>query len=545
LTHEPTCGEVIALTLYEAGIREVFGHPGGEILGLIDALESRGIRFILTGHEATAAFMAATVGRITGRPGICITTLGPGACNAVLGVGTSLLDRDPILAISARTPTYRANRNNKQNLPLVDLFTPITRLSMDLENLPTKDTVRDALSIASGPPQGPVFLALPSDMVEMPAIKSNIPGKSISEETTRLSNINKTSALDLSLIMKRLNNAKKAIAVVGIALDAEKDSSRVREFLQTTGIPYISTTQAKGIADENGDRYLGTIAPAAGEEPIIEWLKQSDCVLGIGFDPVEISRLWYFEVPLQVIAKYPVDFGDYSPPTSCIGNVSELLDKISKDYKGESAWTCQEIADLKTRVDKIYHPPNTSGPKGVSPYHLISMIQKVLPDDTIVTSDVGAHKNVMGQRWLAPKPNTFLTSNGLSSMGYGVGAAMGAATLFPQKPVVAVTGDGAFSMMVHELETINRTGIKPLIIVLRDASLAVIKIAQKARNLPNIGVDFAPVDWSRVSEGFGISSETVESLDGTCKAISAWLINRDARVLIVNIDDNLYTGLKY
>lgn len=554
MTPNHTCAEVIAQTLHEAGVRVAFGHPGGEVLELIDALERSGIRFVLTGHESTAAFMAAAVGRLTGIPGICVATLGPGACNLVLGVGTAYLDRDPVLAISARTSTERHHRSNKQNLPLIDLFTPIARWSVDLEGADVEDTVKTALSVAPGPPRGPVYLAVPSDVAGKPAASPESaasgagpasPAGPAGQGTAHPPHRAPADESDLPRILSTLNGAERPVAVVGIAMDAARDTPAVRRFLRETGLPYATTVQAKGIADERGDGFLGTIAPAAGEDRIIEWLQRSDCVLGIGFDPVEVSRLWHFDAPLQIVANAPVDFGTYTPAAACVGDVSALLGRIAEGYHGRCLWTADDIGYLKARVDAVYHPPSEEGPGGMSPYHLVGALREALPEDTVVSSDVGAHKNVMGQRWRAPEPGTFLMSNGLSSMGYGVGAAMGAALVLPDRPVAAVTGDGAFAMMVQELETIRRTGIAPLIVVLYDASLAVIKIAQQARKLPVTGVDFAPVDWVKVAEGFGIAAEAVSTLDESRDAVARWVRRREARVLVARVDERLYTGLKY
>lgn len=535
-TRTQTCAEVIARTLHETGVRFAFGHPGGEVLELIDALERTGIRFVLTGHESTAAFMAAAAGRLTGTPGVCVATLGPGACNLVLGVGTAYLDRDCVLAISARTSTERHHRSNKQNLPLIDLFTPITRWSVDLEGADVEDTVKTALSVAAGPPRGPVYLALPSDVAGKPAA---------GQRTAHSPLPPPADESDLPRILSALNGADRPVAVVGIAMDAARDAPAVRRFLRDTGLPFATTVQAKGIADELGDGFLGTIAPAAGEDRIIEWLRRSDCVLGIGFDPVEVSRLWHFDAPLHIVANAPVGFGTFTPPAACVGDVSALLGRIAEGYRGRCVWTADDIRHLKDRVDAVYHPPSSAGPDGMSPYHLVGALREALPEDAVVSSDVGAHKNVMGQRWRAPEPGTFLMSNGLSSMGYGVGAAMGAAMVLPDRPVAAITGDGAFAMMVQELETIRRTGIAPLIVVLYDASLAVIKIAQQARKLPVSGVDFAPVDWVKVAEGFGIAAEAVSTLDETRDAVARWVRRREARVLVARVDERLYTGLKY
>ncbi len=554
MNQDPTCAAVIAHTLHDAGVRVAFGHPGGEVLELIDALERAGIRFVLTGHESTAAFMAAAVGRLTGTPGVCVATLGPGACNLVLGVGTAFLDRDPVLAISARTSTERHRRSNKQNLPLIELFTPVTRWSADLEPLAIEAAVKAALSVAAGPPRGPAYLALPSDMAGKPANGGDDGNRGSDHRPANRTGDGQSAdppaatpedESDFPRILATLNRAERPIAVVGIALDAADDAPAVRQFLRDTGIPYTTTVQAKGIADERGAGYLGAIAPAAGEDRIIAWLEQSDFILGIGFDPVEVSRLWHFDAPLHVMANAPVDFGAYSPPASCVGAVSSLLGRLAEGYTGSSAWTDDDIRRLRADVDAVYRPPASSGPAGMSPYHLIGVLRDTLPEDTVVSSDVGAHKNVMGQRWRAPAPATFLMSNGLSSMGYGVGAAMGAATVRPDRPVVAVTGDGAFAMMVQELETIRRTGISPLIVVLYDASLAVIKIAQQARGLPETGVDFAPVDWVKVAEGFGVGAEAVHNLEAVRDAVARWVRHREARVLVAHVDEGLYTGLRY
>ena len=483
----------------------------------------------------------------------------------------------PSWPLSARTSTERHHRSNKQNLPLIDLFTPLTRWSVDLEGADVEDTVKTALTVAAGPPRGPVYLSVPSDVAGKPAAGIDPANRSAGLNTAGRSLPAPadlplpapadlplpapadpplpapadpplpapTDESDLPRILSTLNGAERPVAIVGIAMDPARDAPAVRRFLRDTGLPYATTVQAKGIADELGDGFLGTIAPAAGEDRIIEWLQRSDCVLGIGFDPVEVSRLWHFDAPLQVVANAPVGFGTYAPPAACAGDVSALLGRIAEGYRGRSAWTADDIRYLRARVDAVYHPPAEEGPDGMSPYHLVGALRDALPEDTVVSSDVGAHKNVMGQRWRAPEPGTFLMSNGLSSMGYGVGAAMGAAMALPERPVVSVTGDGAFAMMVQELETIKRTGIAPLIVVLYDASLAVIKIAQQARELPVTGVDFAPVDWVKVAEGFGIAAEAVTTLDETRDAVARWVRRREARVLVARVDERLYTGLKY
>ncbi|MGH2522106.1 MAG: thiamine pyrophosphate-binding protein [Anaerolineales bacterium] len=532
-----TCAATIAQTLHASGVRHVFGHPGGEVVDLIEAIEQQGIKFILTGHESAAAFMAGALGRLTGSPGVCLATLGPGACNLVLGVGCAYLDRDPLLAFSARTATQRARLSNKQNLPLNEVFAPITKWSVALDGAATEEAIRSALTVARTPPRGPVFLSLPADI----AIGPDRPGDLAPQPPA----LPLPDDRAFEEIVRALNEARRPIGVVGLALDPERDALAVRRFLAETGLPYVVLPQAKGVADEDGEMYLGTVAPGAGDAFIVEWLDQSDCLLGIGFDPVESSQDWHFHRPFYSLANGPVGFADFQPAAECAGNVSELLARLGAAYRGGSEWTTAAARDLRQRVAAAITPAQDANPAGLSPYHLMRAVREAVPDPTIVTTDVGAHKMLIAQVWRTTQPRTFLVSNGLSAMGYGVSAALAAALIRPEQPVVGVIGDGGFAMMVQELETARRMGVAPLLIVLCDRSLAVIKVAQAARGIPYRGVDFAPVDWARVAEGFGVNGITVRTLSDVQRAVSDWLAQPRLTVLAAPIDETLYTGLTY
>jgi acetolactate synthase-1/2/3 large subunit len=537
LNNSPTCAAVVAQTLRAAGVHHVFGHPGGEVVDLIEALEQHGVEFVLTGHEATAAFMAGAVGRLTGSPGVCLATLGPGACNLVLGVGSAYLDRDPLLAITARTAADRARISNKQNLPLNALFAPITKWSLAMDGANTAETIRSALTVAHTAPRGPVYLTIPADIATSPD-RSTAPAPT--PPSLPIPNYD-----SFELIVNALNAAQRPVGVIGSALNPEHDTAVVRRFFAETGIPYVVTPQAKGVADEAGEMFLGTVAPGAGDALIVEWLNQSDCLLGVGFDPVESSQSWHFQRPLYSLANGPVGFEDYQPVAECMGDVSAMLERLRAAYRGSSGWTRAQASDLRQRVADAICPPTPSGPAGLSPYHLMRAIQEATHDRTIVSTDVGAHKMLLGQAWRARHPRTFLVSNGLSAMGYGVSSALAAALLQPNQPAAAVVGDGGFAMMVQELETARRMGLKPLFVVLCDRSLAVIKVAQAMRRLPHRGVDFLPVDWARVAEGFGVRGLTAATLSEVERAVSGWVSQRELTVLAVPVDETLYVGLTY
>lgn len=537
LSASSTATDVLGHALNAAGVRRVFGHPGGEVVDLMETLDGHGIEFLLTGHESAAAFMAATVGRLTGTPGLCLSTLGPGACNLVLGVGSAYLDRDPMLAISARTATDRIHVSEKQNLRLNDVFAPITKWSVALDGRGTERTVRSALTVATTPPRGPVYLSVPSDLAET-RDRPDEPGPRAPEPPT-------PDDGTFDAVLSALNAARKPVGVIGIAMDAERDTPALRRFFRQTGIPYAVTCQAKGIADPDGERFLGHVLPAAGEQPISQCIAESDCVLGVGFDPVESSKSWHLDAPLCSIANASIRFDRFAPPIECVGNVGALIDRLREEYRGSHDWTDPAIREVRQRVTTAMRPHASSSARGLSPHGLVVELRRLLPEDTILTGDVGAHKYVLGQAWTSRQPGTFLMSNGLSSMGHGPASAIAAALIRPEQPVVGVTGDGAFAMMVQELETVRRIGVAPLFVVLCDRSLAIIKHAQSARRLPARGVDLLSVDWPRVAEGFGVRGESATTLAEVRGAVESWLARREPMVLAVAIDESLYAGLRY
>ncbi len=531
-----SCAAAIAETLHEGGVRYVFGHPGGEVVDLIEALEKAGIRFVLTGHEAAAAFMASTVGRLTGTPGVCLATLGPGACNLVLGVGAAYLDRDPILAISARSPASRSVVSQKQNLSLNELFGPVCKWSVDLSKTGVRETITSALRVSTAAPAGPVYLTIPNDV----AVDRASHGKGASTPDLTCGH---SGSLDA--IAAVLNRAERPVGIVGVALDVTRDSAAVRRFFSQSQIPYVVLPQAKGIADEFGPGYLGTVASAAGDAVLVNLIRRSDCLLGVGFDPVESAQDWHLRQPVYSLAGCSIAFGDFMPASECVGDVTILLDRLLEAYKTRATWTAADIRGARQGVADAICPGTGAGANGLAPFHLVRELHETLPGETILSVDVGAHKMLVSQVWRAASPGTFLTSNGLSAMGYGLPSALAAALIRPGRPVAGVFGDAGFAMMVQELETARRLGLRPLLVVMCDRSLAIVKVAQAMRNIPYRGVDFLPVDWARVAEGFGARGVTVTTLEEMRRTGEAWLEKPELTVVAARVDEELYAGMEY
>lgn len=545
---QPT-SQAVADALAAAGVRYVFGHPGGEIVDLLHAFEKTGIRFVLMGHECAAAFAAGTLGRATGIPGVCVATLGPGACNLVLGVGDAFLDRHPMVALSARTAASIADGYSHQNLDLNAMFAPITKASIELDGVDTEATVRRSAELATTPPLGPVYLSLPGDVAGQPdkadkADKADKTGDG--KDGGAPKGIRAAADVEaLATIQEALNKAERPVAVVGLALDQDKDGPAVREFLATTGIPYVDTPKTKGLVDPTSDAFLGTCVSASGDPLIAETLAKSDCLIGIGFDPVETTYDWHRSHAYYGITNAPTDYGTYHPHVEIVGDVSALVAKLGNDYTGQPTWRSSEWKALRKRIEAEITPEVASSDVGLAPLHVLRTMRAVLPDETRLSVDTGSHKVLFAQAWHTRQPLSYFGSNGLSSMGPSVPGAIALALHDPNRPVVGVSGDGGFAMMVQELETVKRLGIAPLFVVVCDQALSLIRIPYRVRGYEPIGIDLERVDWAKVAEGFGIQGLWARSLDEVRTSLLDWRDNPTATVLAVQIDDALYRGNSY
>ncbi len=530
-----TTVQVIAGNLYEAGVRFIFGQPGGEVVDLIEACEQIGIKFILMGHESAAALAAGTIGYATGVPGVALSTLGPGACNLVLGVGEALLDRHPLLAISARTATNQETWYSHQNLALNEMFMPISKASIALDGVGTGVIMKQAIALASTPPQGPIYLTLPGDI----AATEDYPVDISIDVDAQID----TEALDE--IKNALNEAQKPIVVLGIALDQRKDGEAVRQFLAKTGIPYVDTPKTKGLVGPTADTFLGTCLSGSGDALIADFIRECDCVLGIGFDPVESAYDWHISDHYYGITNASTAFNAYEPHREAIGNVNEMLDQLAVGYTGQTVWQQAELEGLRQNVQQLIEPEMKTSDRGLAPYFVAKTLREALPDKSRVSVDTGQHKMIFAQAWHTAEPLSYFSSNGLSSMGPGVPGAIALTLLDPDNPAICVTGDGGFGMMVQELETIKRLDIAPLIIVMVDQALSLIRIPQQMRGYPSRGVDLAPVDWAKVAEGYGIKGLNISTLEDLSQAAKAWVAQPEATVLAVHIDETLYMGNSY
>nr|AER58186.1 acetolactate synthase [uncultured Acidobacteriota bacterium] len=505
----------MAGSLAARGVQYIFGLPGGEIVAFIDACRRAGIRFLLTGHEASAAWMAQVVGQITGVPGVCAATLGPGATNLVTGVANAWLDRAPMLTVTAQIPGAAMETMTHQRVPLDRLFAPITKGSFAVGFGDTVALVEHSMDRAAAPRPGPVHISLPSDL----AVHEY-------HERPRQEAIDLPTGgpPDLHPISTRLEAAARPIVIIGLgAMPAAAPA--IRAFIDRLQAPFLVTPKAKGIASEDHPLFAGVASGMAIDRDIVETIKSADLVIGIGFDPVECDKTWFADVDVVSIDSASMVEGRYRP-LEAIGDLGELVACLNPAPK---PWH----AEL----------PKREAQAGLSPLRLIEELRSIFPRDGIAACDVGSHKLVMGQFWRSYEPGTFFMSNGLSGMGFGLPAAIAAQLCHPQKHVMAVVGDGGMLMMIHDLVLIRELGLPILIVVLSDRSLSLIRVSEERRGFPAYGVDFTPPDFAAIAQAFGIAGRRVASIAEAKSCAERALTERAPFVIDVPIDYREYYDL--
>jgi len=515
-----TVAQAFAEELIRAGINYVFGVPGGETLDLMEGLREQGLTFILTRHETSAAFMAATWGELMGTPGVCLTTLGPGATNMMTGVAHAKLDRCPLLAISAQLSGDRFPLNPHQALELPLLFQPITKWSATVTARNCRHVVQKAVRIAAEERPGPVYLEVPSDVPTREADPIAVSFPADREITKALPRAFPDEMLSAPVGL--LTSARRPIVIVGPGLLRQRATSAVLEFCAWLRAPVIDVPKAKGAYPEHNALFVGTLE-MSGSDPLFRAIEDADLVVTIGLDAVELDRPW--ESRATVLTFDTVSNTDWVFPShvEITGPIGPAVQAMRRHAgQSQSSWTSEEIQGLSEAVMSAA----ASRADGLTPQRVLAELRSVLPEDAIVSTDTGAHKSLTGQLWRTDTPHSYLVSNGLSSMGFGLPAAMAAQLAAPNRTCVAIVGDGGFAMSLGEVETAVRVGIPVLCLVLVDHALSSIQHGQRKRGYPTYGTVFHPADYAEAARAMGARAYTVSS-SSECSEVFKQLLRHD------------------
>ena len=526
--------DVLAKRLYEAGCRYAFGLPGGEVLTILDALRAAGIEFILCRHENAAGFMAEGTYHRTGAPGILLGTVGPGALNGINVVENAREDRVPLIVISGCVDPETAQVYTHQVLDQTRVFESVSKASFTLNAAAAHVIADKAVGIATEGRPGPVHIDVPISVADAPSNGEGI------LRPDALPMIPNGPALDAA--RAALASAKRPLIIAGLDVVSDAGAVAVTQAAETLGAPVITTYKAKGVLPEDHALSLGGAGLSPKNDAILlPLIAKADVILAIGYDPVEMRQGW--QNPWDPAAQTVIDI------TAAPNH--HYMHHASHNFVGDCAastlamlpdaplktWEGGEVSETKTAL-------NAAFPKGDAwgPAQAITICQEVLPADTLATADSGAHRILLSQMWQCTFPRALTQSSGFCSMGCAVPLAMGANVVEPDRTVVSFSGDAGFLMVVGELATASEQNLKTIFVVFVDASLALIELKQRGRQLANVGVDFDRTDVAAVGRAFGGNGVSVASGDALRDALQDALNADTFSVIAVEIEQKAYDG---
>ncbi|MBM3547252.1 MAG: thiamine pyrophosphate-binding protein [Alphaproteobacteria bacterium] len=533
MTSRRTVADAIASTLKAYGAEWAFGIPGNDVLELIRACEEAGIRFVLAKSEPSAAFMADAVYQVTGKPSVLIPALGPGLANAISGIAGATQERSALIVLGGEMATKQMGIYTHQVFDHVALATPVTKWAATLNPNRAAQQTAKALDTALAYPAGAVLLNCPADHSRAPS------DEPIPAPPRRL-----PAALDAGVVetgRDLLGRAKRPLALVGSGAIRDGVDGPLRALVEARQIPVLTTYKAKGALDEHHALALGSV----GLSPIMDavtmkLIGEADLLVLIGFDPIELRDAWIDAWPADR-AVLSLDWGPlphrmFPAGTEIFGDLPAVLTALAGS--GTASWPRARLDAHRSEIAEIVRPRTPSA--GISPAALFKAVSDRVQPGWLMTVDVGAHRILANHAVFCRSPGQLIQSNGLCHMGYALPAAIGAALAKPDRPVVALIGDGSLLMSLGELAVAAEHNLPIVVVVLDDQALALIKLKQSKMQMAPRAVDFAGARFDRLARGFGIEGYRVGSLADFEHAFDAALASREPAIIDAFVDPSEY-----
>lgn len=522
--------------LEQEGVSYVFGVPGEENLDFLDSLRNSKIKFIPTRHEQAAGFMAATIGRLTGTPGVALSTLGPGATNLVTAVAYATLGGMPTLFITGQKPIKNSKQGQFQIIDTVGMMRPLTKYSHQIVSATTAGAnLHHAIKTAREERPGAVHLELPEDIASESISTSNYPDPALPRRPI-------AEPKAISAAVKLLENAKHPLLIIGSGANRKRSTKMLNLLLDKTHLPFCTTQMGKGVVSESRPEYIGTTALSAGDY-IHQEIAKADVILNIGHDTIEKPPFLTTErfAPQIIHLNFfsPTSDHVYTPHLEVIGDIANAIWQIHELITPQTSWDLNHFKPVKRQIEDQLSK-NT-----YSPYHLITTLRKNLTDDDIVALDNGMYKLWFARHYETRLPNTLLLDNALATMGAGLPSAMAAKLINPDKKVVCVVGDGGFAMSLGDLETAKRLNLDLTILVLRDNRFGMIDWKQKQQHFPSYGLEFTNPDFAVLAQAYNLNSYTLRDPQELSQTLQS-AINQPGINLIeypIDYSDNQYLGI--
>jgi len=532
--------DLFVKSLETEGVTHVFGVPGEETEDLLFSLADSSIAFIPTRHESGASFMANVHGRVTGRAGVCLSTLGPGATNLLTGVADAHLDKAPIVAITGQGGLERLHKESHQLIDAVRMFAPITKWNTSIRHSRTiPEVVRKAFKLAEMEKPGAAHIELPEDIAKMETT-----GKPIKKQILRRSAPDK-KALDLA--WKIIKQSKRPIIIAGNGAVRKRVSRHLREFVEKTKIPAIATFMGKGAISDRSSYSLFTLGYKQLDYVHCA-IASADAIITIGYDIAEHSPdSWNPEGKKQIIHIdfTPAEVYDrYNPNVEVISDIAATLSGLNKKLEKEQlSFNSKWYESIRQTVIQDIESYNISEQAPFSTPSILPIIREHMRDQDILISDVGSHKIWIARNYPAYEPNTCIISNGLASMGISLPGAIAAKLAHPQKRVVSVSGDGGFMMNSQEIATAKQLGIGFTIIVLNDDSYGLIEWKQKANKSQSFGTKLLNPNFKAYAESFGIMGYSPSTQDELRKTLARTIESQELSLVEIKVESSVNAQL--
>ncbi|MDC1382806.1 acetolactate synthase large subunit [Candidatus Puniceispirillum sp.] len=508
--------DLFVRALENEDVEYIFGIPGEENLDLLESLRtSKKIKLILTRHEQGAAFMAATYGRLTGKAGVCLATLGPGATNFTTPAAYGFLGGFPLVMITGQKPIKKSKQGQFQIVDIVQLFSPICKMAKQIVNGNTiPSLVREAFRIAEEEKPGPVLLELPEDIAAEDAdtVDLIIPHKryyAVAGEQVIAEAAGSVKAV------------KHPLVLIGAGANRKEARRAISEFIQLTGIPFFNTQMGKGVVDESSDLFLGTAA-LSDKDYLHDYIKNADLIINIGHDVIEKPPFFMEHGGTKVIhVNYKSAQVDqvYFPQIEVVGDIALSVDALGALIGKGLSLDLSDFETVRDNVkDKIFQlDEDEKFP--MKPQNIVSEIRKQMGYHDIIALDNGVYKIWFARNYLAYQPNTILLDNALATMGAGLPSAMTAAMIYPNRKVMAICGDGGFMMNSQELETAVRLGLNMIVLILNDNSYGMIRWKQAGMGFSDWGLEYNNPDFVRYAESYGARGHQIMSVEALSSTI--------------------------
>jgi acetolactate synthase I/II/III large subunit len=523
--------DLLVAALENEGVQRIFGVPGEENLDVIESLHRSKIELVVTRHEQAAAFMAATFGRLTGQPGVCLSTLGPGALNFSTGAGYALLGAMPMIMITGQKGILTSKQARFQIVDIVSSMTPLTKVARQIVSTATIPTiVREAFRVARQERPGPVHLELPEDIAaeEISQI-ATVPPHPIDMPIAHPAALDRAAAMILE--------SGFPLIMLGAAASRPRLADALSDFIRRVRIPFFNTQMGKGAVNSGSNLYMGTAA-LSERDYVHQAIDRADLIISIGHDTVEkppfimgpkgpkVIHIGYIPATVEeVFFPHAEVVGDVGP------SLALLADRLEGHLKNASALLPlreQILAHLADRATESRFP--------LTPQRIVHDVRQVMPEDGIVCLDNGMYKIWFARNYRTRIANTLLLDNALATMGAGLPSAMMAAMLYANRRVLAVCGDGGFMMNSQELETAVRLGLNLVVLILQDNAYGMIRWKQAVDSFADWGLTFGNPDFVKYAESYGAKGSRVDSADGLVPALETAFTAGGIHLIAVPID---------